>query len=203
MEKSRIEMLSDGVFAIVITLLVLDIKLPLLPEISNDTVLKNGLIKILPNIIAYILSFCIIGIFWTAHHSIFHFIKAVNKKLLWLNVFYLMVVAFIPFPTSILAEHHDKQTAIILYCFTLGLGGLFHFIVLNYLKKHKELSAPTFTEQIKNQILFPSLFGPISYALAILFSYVSIIISFGVILIVPTYYIFVSDTSRPTKKGSS
>jgi len=196
MEKTRIEMLSDGVFAIVFTLLVLDIKLPIHQEITNDTLLKQGLINILPNITAYVLSFCIIGIFWTAHHTIFHFIKVVNKKLLWLNIFYLMIVAFIPFPTSLIAEHHDKQIAIILYSFTLGLAGFFHFIILSYLKNHKELSAVTFTQQIKKQTLFPSLFGSIAYLASIIFSFVSLIVSLGLILIVPIYYIFISDSVR-------
>lgn len=201
MEKSRLEMFSDGIFAIVITLLVLDIKIS--RHLSQtDAALKNGLLAILPKVIAYVLSFCIVGIFWNAHCTIFRLIKSVNKKLTWLNVCYLMVVAFIPFPTSILAEYHNTQTAIILYSFILGLAGFFHFIIIQYVYGQRHLADETFTAQVKKGANFPSLFGPLTYVTAILVSFASHMLSYFLLIVVPVYYIFFNNITRHPTLGS-
>lgn len=201
MEKNRIEMFSDGIFAIVITLLVLDIKLPLNHQINSDLELRQQLVEILPNIIAYILSFCIVGIFWSAHNIMFHLIKVIDKFLLWLNILYLMIVAFIPFPTSLLAANYDKQSAVILYCFTLGLAGLFHFIILTYLYKHKKLSSHIYTKELRKRVLFPSVFSPLAYLSAILLSIIAIKLSLIILVIVPIYYIcFNNNIQEPHRK---
>lgn len=100
MTKIRLEAFSDGVFAIVITLLVLDIKTPQTDVTSNQEL--NALLKqAIPNFLTFVFTFLVVSVFWVAHHRIFNFIKAIGNYLLWVNVFYLMIVAIIPFSASI------------------------------------------------------------------------------------------------------
>jgi uncharacterized membrane protein len=117
MSKQRLESLSDAVFAIAITLLVIDLKLP-----DNDhQQLLRQLIQHIPNMAAYVLSFIIIGLYWVAHHTMFQFIMHVNRTVIWLNLLVLMAVSFIPFPASVLGAHVADPTAIIFYAGSLAM----------------------------------------------------------------------------------
>ncbi len=100
----RITAFSDGVFSIAITLLVLNLRVPtVLPSESPGNVLDQ-LRTQWPNLLSYILSFVIIGIYWIAHHNMFHYIKRSNRAFLWINILLLMCVAFIPFPAGLLGQ---------------------------------------------------------------------------------------------------
>jgi uncharacterized membrane protein len=110
MTKGRLEAFSDGVFSIVITLLILDVRLP------NETVpLLDGLREVLPQIVTFVLSFVIVGLYWVAHHQMLHFVKAVDRYLLWLNVTLLLTVVFIPFSASLLGRHLDDPLSVTVY----------------------------------------------------------------------------------------
>jgi len=116
MEKNRIEAFSDGVFAIVITIMVFEIKIP---HVSVSE-LNGALFEILPKILAFILSFIIIGVYWVAHHNMMHFIENVDRVALWLNNLVLLTVALIPIPTALLGEYTNTVTPILLYGSTLA-----------------------------------------------------------------------------------
>lgn len=114
-ETNRVEAFSDGVFAIVITILVLELKVP---EGQGDE-LWHGLWEQWPHYAAYIVSFLIIGVMWVNHHTIFSHLKRVDRPLLFLNLLVLMVVSVIPYTTNVLAEHlvddDSANVAAILY----------------------------------------------------------------------------------------
>jgi uncharacterized membrane protein len=123
-DRDRIVNLSDGVFAIAITLLVLDIRVPDIPESMVAKELPAALISLWPKYLGYFLSFVGITVFWTIHHSIFRPIRSYDRTLLYLNFLFLMVVAFVPFPTSLLGEYGDHQLPVAIYAATLGVGRL-------------------------------------------------------------------------------
>jgi len=123
-DRDRIVNLSDGVFAIAITLLILDIRVPDIPEKMVASQLPGALLSLWPNYLGYFLSFVGISAFWTIHHSIFRPIKAYDRILLYLNFLFLMVVAFVPFPTSLLGEYGDHQLPVAIYAATLAVGRL-------------------------------------------------------------------------------
>src|SRR5271168_3866399 len=100
----RLEAFSDGVFAIAITLLVLEIRVPG-PGIHTAKDLWSALGDKWPNYVGYALSFLVIGVMWINHHALFEYIKRVNRPLLVANLLLLMGVGFLPFPTAVLAEH--------------------------------------------------------------------------------------------------
>ncbi len=123
-DRDRIVNLSDGVFAIAITLLVLDIRAPDIPENMVESRLPGALLSLWPNYLGYILSFVGISAFWLIHHSIFRSIRGYDRILLYLNFLFLMVVAFVPFPTSLLGEYGAHQLPVAIYAATLAVGRL-------------------------------------------------------------------------------
>lgn len=123
-DRDRIVNLSDGVFAIAITLLVLDIRVPDIPENLVGSRLPQELLALWPKYLGYVLSFVVISTFWVIHHSIFRNIRSYDRTLLWLNFLFLMLVAFVPFPTSLLGEYGDYQLPVAVYAGTLALGRL-------------------------------------------------------------------------------
>jgi uncharacterized membrane protein len=110
-ETERLETFSDGVFAIAATLLILEIQLPATGSVTH------GLLQLWPSYTAYAISFLTIGIMWINHHSLFKQIDRVDRTFLAINVVFLMVIAFIPFPTSVLASHlhQDGKAAAFFY----------------------------------------------------------------------------------------
>jgi uncharacterized membrane protein len=135
--KNRLEACSDGVFAIAITLLVLDIKLPE----GNALGLAQALREALPRIAAYVMSFAIIGLYWISHHRSFELIGKVDGAVFWINLLLLLIVSFIPFPTALLGRYPNEALPIIIYgltliaCNAVGLG------LMTYLLRHPHLLA--------------------------------------------------------------
>ncbi|HEX9371339.1 MAG TPA: TMEM175 family protein [Roseiflexaceae bacterium] len=131
----RIEAFSDGVFAIAITLLVLEIKVPHLDGADGES-LSAALLRLWPSYFGYVFSFVMIGIYWANHHYIFHLYKQSDHFFSLLNVFFLMCISFLPFPTAVLAEYitdaTHRQDAITFYTFGLFLPALGWFLVWLY-----------------------------------------------------------------------
>lgn len=123
-DRDRIVNLSDGVFAIAITLLVLDIRVPEIPDAMVASELPAALLSLWPKYLGYVLSFVVISTFWVVHHSIFRPIREYDRGLLYLNLVFLMFVAFVPFPTSLLGEYSDHQLPVAIYAGTLAIGRL-------------------------------------------------------------------------------
>lgn len=117
---ARIETFSDGVFAIAITLLIIEIAVP---HVEAEGSLGNAILDLWPSYLAYVLSFLMIGIYWANHHSFFRFFKRTDHIFLMLNVFFLMCIAFLPFPTAVLADYlqddEHRKAAVSLYAFGL------------------------------------------------------------------------------------
>ena len=119
----RLIFFSDAVFAIAATLLALEIRLPVDQEVMDHAQLLTALLSIWHEYLAYLISFLVIGLFWISHHRKFRFIKRYDHGLLVLNLWFLMTIAFIPFPTSVISEYGDR-TGTIFYGLTMMLAGL-------------------------------------------------------------------------------
>jgi uncharacterized membrane protein len=117
---SRVEAFSDGVFAIAITLLILEVRVP-----SGTADVGSALLHIWPSYLAYVTSFLTIGVIWVNHHSVFTLLSRVDRSLIFINTVMLMVVAFIPFPTRLVAEFlreaHNERDAALAYALTFVL----------------------------------------------------------------------------------
>lgn len=137
----RLIFFSDAVFAIAITLLALDIRLPSGGESPSNTQLLAQLLEIWPKYLAYLISFLGIGTFWLGHHRRFRFIRRFDRGLLTLNLLFLMVIAFVPFPTSVISESGNR-TATIFYALTMILGGLMLAALWWHASRHNRLTDP-------------------------------------------------------------
>jgi len=193
----RIEAFSDGVFAIALTLLILEVKIPPLASIANDTALQTFLIKQWPTYLSYVLSVIVIGIFWVAHHGLFHYIKRADRKLLWLNILYLLCVTFIPFPAALLGEFSVYQTSVVLYGATLAITGILLNLMLWYATSGHRLVEPDIDPSLIRVAMIRNLIGPVIYSLAIAISFLplhffglnSVQLCFALYALVPVLYI--------------
>src|SRR5256714_14318518 len=126
METARLETFSDGVFAIAITLLVLLFDVP---DVSEGRSLGHVLLHQWPSYASYAVSFITIGIIWVNHHTLFRHIVRVDRVFLFINVLFLMAVAFIPYPTSLVAQFirssGDARPAALLYGITMTTMAIF------------------------------------------------------------------------------
>lgn len=123
-ETSRVEAFSDGVFAIAITLLILEIKVPASEVRLSNNQLFASLINLWPSYFSFLLSFTAVLIMWINHHGFFKYLKTINSRFLYANGFLLLMVTFIPFPTAVLAKYIDSPAANIasaFYCGTMVL----------------------------------------------------------------------------------
>src|SRR6266568_2581012 len=115
MSKERVESFSDGVFAIVLTLLVFQLHIPNIAAHSSLGQYAASLAPLIPNFISFVLTFVIISIHWVAHHYFFRHLRRVTLGLVWLNNLLLLLICFMPFPTAMLGDHPTDQFPILLY----------------------------------------------------------------------------------------
>lgn len=135
----RLVAFSDGVFAISITLLILEIEPP-----GHDRSLLHGLLALWPSYLAYAVTFLFIGQVWVNHHVMFDHIRGADRTVLLLNTLLLMVVAFLPFATSVLADAlrsgDDERTAVVFYAVAFDVTALTFNAVWQYARRHRLLS---------------------------------------------------------------
>jgi uncharacterized membrane protein len=130
----RIVFFSDAVFAIVITLLVLEIKVPHVEGHSSQG-LHQALFNLIPKFMGFVCSFFIVGLMWFEHHRIFRFVDGFSAGLIWRNLIFLLVITFIPFPTALFSEYPWSITAFLIYTLTFGLAAIAKFWLWTYAVK--------------------------------------------------------------------
>ncbi len=177
---ARIEALSDGVFSIAMTLLVLAF---VVPANLSQTGLKEALIHLTPQFVTYFLSFVVLGTFWVGHHNQFYWIKHSDRTFLWINIFFLMFISLIPFSTTLLGLYADQQVAVLIYGINLIICGALLNLQWSYATKgHRLVSAQLshhIVQLIERRIIAAGLF----YIVAILLSFYSINLSIAVFII--------------------
>ena len=146
-ETARLEAFSDGVFAIAITLLILEIKVPHLPHNQPDARMQliQALLHLWPSAVAYVLSFGTILIMWINHHGLFKHAHHADNRLFFANGFLLLAVTFLPFPTAVLAEYLDQRAANVaatFYCATFVLVSVAYNLLLWSVVVNRRHGAP-------------------------------------------------------------
>lgn len=128
MNKGRLEAFSDGVIAIIITIMVLEMKVPHGDDFASLKPLVNVFLS-------YVLSFTNVGIYWNNHHHMFHATKQINGKVLWLNIHLLFWLSLFPFVAGWMGENHFSQWPVILYGFVSLMSGCAYFVLAQELSK--------------------------------------------------------------------
>ena len=150
MSVGRLEAFSDGVLAIVITLLILEIKVPT----GHEGTLGSALARQWPQYVAFLLSFLIVGIIWLNHHATFNLLGRTDHTIQVLNLILLLPVTVLPWPTALLAEYThegtagDRRVAVLVYGVTSSVMSASFNVLWRYLLRHPELHKPQVTAEL-------------------------------------------------------
>ena len=182
LSKNRIETLTDGIFAVAMTLLVLDIGVPQISStsavsIGTGTELLTRLLDLWPKIFSFGISFVILAIYWMANHRQFYYLKHIDRVLIWINIIFLMAICLLPFSTSLLGEYSDQQISIFVYGGNSIMIASLLYIQWLYATNNYRLVDENLDPCIKNMLSKRLLFGIIIYLIAIAFSFVYIQLS--------------------------
>ncbi|HET7379366.1 MAG TPA: TMEM175 family protein [Gaiellales bacterium] len=182
-ETTRLEAFSDGVFAIAITLLILEIKVPTGAEIQ-DHGLTRALLERWPSYLGYVISFMTIGVMWVNHHALFTYIRRVDRTLMLANLGLLMTVSFLPFPTAVLAEHLPdaavRSQAAVFYGLTLVVIALaFNALWWAGRGRHRLLGGDAHAGGMRT-ITFRYGIGPLSYGTATVVAFFNVWVSLAI-----------------------
>jgi uncharacterized membrane protein len=164
--KARLETLSDGIFAIAMTLLVLTIAQP-----TDFNRLNHELLRLWPSLAAYIVSFAVIGIMWLNHHSVFGHLERIDRGLFYLNLLLLMTIAFLPYPTGVLGHAlgvgHGARTAAVFYSITMMVNAFAWGALWLHASVGRHLLTPAFPESERRvaTVLFTG--GSVFYTLSV------------------------------------
>jgi TMEM175 potassium channel family protein len=191
MGKGRLEAFSDGVIAIIITIMVLELKVPHGGDLAD-------LRPMIPAFCSYVLSFTFVGLYWNNHHHLLHIIQHVNGKILWANSFFLFWLSLVPVTTSWMGDHPHMPWPVALYGFVLMLAGIAYFILAhNLIHLHGKGSniAKAFGNDFKGKI------SVVAYAVAITCAFWHVAISY--ILYVAVAIMWLIPDSRIEKIESS
>lgn len=190
MSKSRVEALSDGVFAVAITLLVFALQVPRVDEATLGT----ALLRMWPAYASYSVSFVTIGIIWVNHHHLFTLIHRVNRWMIFLNLLILMLVAFLPFPTALLGGYiltgDGSHVAAAIYGATMTALAVSFSLLWTYVVRHQALLGAHLDPADARASVPRFTFGLAVYLLATLISLLSAVLSLGLYAIVAVYYAF-------------
>lgn len=147
--KHRVEALTDGIFAVAMTLLVIELKIPDPHAVASQHDLLQALAALLPKFVSWVISFFVLAIFWISHHRLFHFVRHVDAPLLWRNVFQLALVSLMPFAAALVGEYPGMPVAQAAYNGNMAALAALAALKLKYVYRHPGLTgipldAPTY-----------------------------------------------------------
>jgi TMEM175 potassium channel family protein len=185
-ETYRLETFADAVFAIAITLLVIDIRLPPRPAIEQLGGLGMALRHLWPSYLGYLTSFAVIGIMWANHHNLMKLVDRLDHGFITLNLLLLLCVSFMPFPTAVMAEHltdpKERAIAVAFYCGCFTITAVFYFLMWWHAAHRRRLIAPGVPDEAVRAITRAYAPGSILYLLATLLAFVHVAISLAIVL---------------------
>jgi uncharacterized membrane protein len=186
MSKNRLEAFSDGVFAVAITLLVLEINVP------GGENLWHQLKEEWPSFASFFVSFWVIGIIWVNHHGVIDHLKRANRGVLYLNLLVLMSVVLIPFATALMAEHlksgADEHVAAAVYAGAFVLMAIAFGVLWEYITRHRTmLGVELSDEEVRRRSIAFQIGNPI-YAIAVLVAFISPAVVLVIIGALAVYY---------------
>jgi len=201
LNNQRIEAISDGVFAIALTLLILDIKVPVSEAIRTEKELFNAFVGLAPKLLSYFLSFMTMGIYWSAHSSQFHYISKSDRNLNWINLFFLLFVSIVPFTTAFLSHYITFRLAIGIYWLNIFLLGFMLALNWRYALKNNFISLNEDEESVvTNAIKRRIIEAQTLYSLGALLCFINTYLSIVVLIIIQLNYALAFTSKRTWKR---
>jgi uncharacterized membrane protein len=179
----RLEALTDAVFAIVMTLLVLEVSIPEIAQPSLQAELPRRLIELGPKLYSYVLSFVVLGLLWSLHHLSLHSIKRSNMVLVWLNILFLMFVALIPFSTSLLGNYGTEQLSLVIYTGNVLLAAIMRLVIWVYATGKYRLVDSDISPRLVKQQKITTYGACLALVLVIGVSFINVMAAFSVLVL--------------------
>ena len=187
-ETFRLECFADAVFAIAITLLVIEIRLPPHEEVVRIGGVGPALLQLWPSYVGYVISFIVIGIMWANHHNLMKLVDRVDHGFISLTLLLLLCVAFLPFPTAVMAEHladpdtHERAVAVAFYCGCFTLTAVFYFLMWWHAARNRRLIASHVSDEAVRAITRAYVPGSFLYLTATLLAFVHVGLSLAIVV---------------------
>jgi uncharacterized membrane protein len=191
MTTNRLEAFSDGVIAIIVTIMVLELRAPSQPTLS-------ALAKVAPVFVSYGLSFLVVAIMWVNHHHLIHAVQAVTARLLWTNIYLLFWMSLIPFVTDYLGKNYHEPMAVALYGLDLALCASAFYLLRVILLEQDRHDSGLF--EYHSSIKRKNGYSGALYLLSVPLAYVSIYASFFIFALIPAMY-FVPEKRLAGRQG--
>jgi len=187
LSSARIEALADGLFAIAMTLLIFDLKAPSITG-TSPVALMQATLALWPQAGCFAMSFITTATLWVAHRGQFHYIVRTDRPLLWINIFFLLLVSFIPFVTSLLGKYPENPFAIILYGVNMVLAVIVLWCHWRYATMRHRLTAMQLSDDVVRAQSLRILYGPCIYLFAMAFAPWHPVVSVSFYALVPLAY---------------
>lgn len=199
-QLERLILFSDAVFAIAITLLVIEIKIPEVHgEAITDKALLHRLAEMIPKFIGFLVSFLLIGQYWIVHHRMFGYVINFTGKLIWLNIFFLLAVALMPFSTGFYSEYvlTKTMTPVIFYTANIAALGFINFFMWRYISRPEKNLTETLSKAMARFFSYRALTVPVIF---IIFAFVYLYAPMIAFWIPPLTPLILQVLFRPMKK---
>ncbi len=191
---NRTEAFSDGVFAIVVTLLVLELKVPILHDRASVSELDHRFVDLVPKFLSWLISFVIVCKFWLNHHHLLTFARHATYGMVWLNSIFLMGQAFIPFPTALMGEYPTNPLAVSLFGAVMAVNTLLFIALQRYIIGN--LLKPEVVSAVVPPLTRKSFVGVVSYLLGAAATLFNVHVAFVLYALTPLFFITPPQSRR-------
>lgn len=185
---ARLEAFSDCIYGIAATLLVLDLRVPVLTSFETAD-FRRSLLTLLPAFLGFFFSFFTIAVFWVNHHHFFHAVTKVNGKVLWYNNFHLFWIATIPFTTALIGRYHTQAIPVVVYALSMLLAAISLMATIHYVFFRSNLLETGYPEKQKQSEFRRGFLGIYLYLLAIVCAPLNVNIALIIFAITPLIYV--------------
>ena len=197
---SRIEAFSDGVIAIIITLMILEIKIPTIDSNSTSADIWTKVYAMLNPFVAYVLSFVMVGVLWVNHHQFLRQLKHADRNLLWYNLHLLFWMSILPIPTNFLGQDFKRPEITALYGFVMFMCAFAFLLMREYVNRRPHLFIDNLSEDLRKKARRKLISSAVLYFISIFAGYISIYISLGIFVLIPAAY-FIPTNIVVSEKG--
>ena len=200
-DPGRVMALTDGILAIIMTLLVLEIHVPQLS--AGESLSTHFLLEVWPNVVVFVISFVLTGLYWMGHRDLFNLVRGVERELVWLNIMYMLPVALVPAAAALLGAYSQDALALRLYGLVLLLISLMRLVLWLYIGRRPHLLIEHINRRTLRSGALQSITLILLFLIAMLFAGFAPYVSLGIYAGVPVFYfIGITFLRRSSPRGS-
>ena len=200
LRTGRIEALSDGIFAVAMTILVLNIAVPVADKVSAAE-LPQALLRLVPEVLAYVISFVNLGVLYVGQHNQYHFIRRADRWFIWINIAYLLLISFIPLSTALLGHYPLQRIALAVYGVNVIAATLMLGVHWQYATTNGHLVDPVLDARIARIAYRRIVSSTVAYTTALLLALIWPVVALTVYMVVPFYNILPYGIDKHFQRG--